>query len=330
MRKHMISVGTLVALLALACAALSSSGARQIVFTTVIDSYSDLCLISSSGTGYEKLTTTSGISEGDPDWSPDGTKIVFVRHETANYGLYIMSMPDRTVRRVWIRASDIALERAFQESLRMWGPTWSPDGKRIAFLAAPGYFDDDTYNWPWGGYCDHEGVIFVVNEDGTNLQRLSFPETFNDDCKSVDWSPDGTKLVFSRTVYVNSQIPDHWRHPELYVMNSDGSGVARLTYGDTMCYGPRWSPDGSRIIFSRASKASGSIEWEIWSVNPDGSYLTQLTFDKERYTALAWSMDSQKIVFADNGTGPGALYIMQADGSNRRMLVEDGNDPSWW
>src|SRR5918995_6094775 len=102
-----------------------------------------------------------------------------------------------------------------------------------------------------------------MNADGTGKTRITSPVP-QADADTYDrwpaWSPDGTKIAFSRQVYP-------YTRDEIYVMNADGSGLTRLTNNDTEDSVPTWSPDGTRIAFS--SHRTGFDE--IWVMNADAS-----------------------------------------------------------
>jgi hypothetical protein len=127
------------------------------------------------------------------------------------------------------------------------GPAWSPTGDAIAFVrqANP----------------DPPG-IFVINRDGSNLRRV-WTDSFLPG--GPTWSPDGSRIVFSTSI--NGKLTKYAIGSEAYSVDRDGTHATRLTD-----LGPflrrdsaiAWSPDGSRILFSRDF---GSL----WTMNSDGT-----------------------------------------------------------
>jgi TolB protein len=111
-------------------------------------------------------------------------------------------------------------------------------------------------------------------------------------------------------------------------MNPDGSDVQILSVnGD---HWPRWSPDGSKIVFfsTRTSDGSDDGDAEIFVMNPDGSDQTQLTFNETRDEVPAWTPDG-RIVWSHR-TGSGwDLWVMDADGSNQHQLTSLNGAELW-
>jgi TolB protein len=183
-------------------------------------------------------------------------------------------------------------------------PTWSPDGVRLAF----GRIDFGGS----GGYSS----IWVINKDGQNPHRISIAGCFTAD---PTWSPDGSHIAFwSSRDHCSSG--DNIGSYELYVMNSDGTGVKRL--GTAINSGaPAFSPDGTRIAF--ASDRDGNFD--IWVMDADGTGETRVTSLSGDETDPTWSPDGTRIAFSRNNT----IYTMKADGTDAPKAVVAGSQPSW-
>src|SRR5437773_1079498 len=130
-----------------------------------------------------------------------------------------------------------------------------------------------------------------------------------------------TQLAFSSTVDGN---------PEIYVINSNGTGSARLTLHPAADVKPAWSPDGAKIAFQ--SDRDGNAE--IYVMNADGSAVTQLTSvgaAGERHSHPAWYPDGQKIAFVAASCQVTCSSVIQVVRANGTDLVEltSGADPAW-
>jgi TolB protein len=115
---------------------------------------------------------------------------------------------------------------------------------------------------------------------------------------------------------------------EIYIMNADGSGLARLTNNLHADVFPAWSPDGEMLAFS--SDRSSTLE--IYLINADGSGLVRLTDDEANNALPAWSPDGEQIAFVSDRDGNDEIYVMNADGSGVRRLTSDRRQdlfPSW-
>ena len=174
-------------------------------------------------------------------------------------------------------------------------PTWSPNGKQIAFK--------------------RDGQIFVVDRTGDNVRRITrrapglhWPGNF------PAWSPDGRRIAFSGT-------------RDLFVVTVADRKLRSLThsrYGWLASVTPAYSPDGRTIAFSR------NVDWAnraLYLVNADGTKLRRLTYGEgtvkkfRRDQTPTWSPDGRTLVFASNRDGNGELYAVDRNGRNERRIT---------
>jgi hypothetical protein len=155
--------------------------------------------------------------------------------------------------------------------------------------------------------------LYAMNGDGSDLVQLTAGPS-SDTSPSV--SPDGNRIAFVRGENV-------------FVMNADGSAIRQVTTAGGMA--PRWSPDGTKILFEEgAAIAFGDFKTTGLSViNEDGTGLLPLTVaTPDKIDGQAnWSPDGQKIVFRrDENLEFDVVWVINADGSGARRLGRpDGN-----
>ena len=182
------------------------------------------------------------------------------------------------------------------------GPSWSPDGRRIAF------YSDMDWNGNW--------EIYAMNADGSDLARLTNNPAYDG---RPSWSPDGQRIAFTSERDGNFEI---------YTMNADGSDLARLTNNPAYDGRPSWSPGGRRIAFT--SERDGNRE--IYVMNADGSGVERLTNNSDSDVGPSWSPDGRRIAFTSERDGNREIYVMNADGSGVERLTNNPAfdvGPSW-
>jgi TolB protein len=177
----------------------------------------------------------------DPAWSPDGSKLAFVRQEPV-YG------PDGGVdfhkADLWVMNADGSEQRKLTDDLAFDdNPTFSPDGTKVAF-------DDEG------------GELWTINLDGSGRHNLT--NTPNSGEYHPDFSPDGKKVAFSS--------PGQYNRSDIYTMNLDGT--ARTNVTDSRYFNEEeavWSPNGKRIAYRRELPNNDSNQPDIFVENADGS-----------------------------------------------------------
>jgi TolB protein len=159
--------------------------------------------------------------------------------------------------------------------------------------------------------------VYSVRPDGTALRTLvrnvadAFPS----------WSPDGRLLLFQHHDCVRGVCGT-----AISVVRQNGSGrqrvalVARYGIGRLSV---TWSPDSRRVAFERPHE--GSFHSDVVVVSVDGSGLRNLTRGTLDGALPAWSPDGRSIAFASSES----IYVMNADGRNRRRFVDGGSRPAW-
>lgn len=187
-------------------------------------------------------------------------------------------------------------------------PRWSPDGRHIAF-ASDRDGDRDIYVMDLQAFLDKGGAY----------QPLQLTQNKNPDWQPA-WSPDGTRIAFS------SYLDDNW---EIYVIDADGTDLARLTEHPENDISPTWSPDGTKLLF--VSRRFGDAD--LFAHDMDTGALTQLTTGELDEYDPAWSPDGNWIAFVTQIGNQSDLFVMRADGSDPVNLTNSSyaNDfqPLW-
>ena len=134
--------------------------------------------------------------------------------------------------------------------------------------------------------------------------------------------PDvGGRIAFTRLV-------EEGRDDDICVVNTDGTGLATLAGGSGCQMYPRWSPDGSKIVFAESAPGEKDPA-DVWVVNADGTGKRQLTKGPIRNLHPAWSPDGKQIAYTGWTTEPGsaeeraAIFVMNADGSGAHSVTSE-------
>ena len=188
-----------------------SLNGRMIAFASHRDGPSHIFVVDADGTHTKRLTSGHHV-DTHPTWSPDGSRIAFVRGPTAI--IEVMNADGTHIHRV-----------VKSESGSVGDPAWSPDGRWIAFdLKAPGGTTSD---------------LWLVHPDGTHPHRLT-PTGVNS--ISPAWSPDSGRIAFSSDSG-GSMLA-------IYEIGVSGRGLQLVARPDQDGIEPAWSPDGKKIAFS--------------------------------------------------------------------------------
>ena len=195
-----------------------SRDGRTIVFVSWRDGNGEVYAMDADGSGPRNLTQHPA-KDVRPAWSPNGRRIAFVSRRDGNAEVYVMNADGSGKR-------NLTRDRASDDDY----PTWSRDGRKLAFLRGALVHSRTVTVGAGGPYDSYQ--LYVMNADGSGLRRLTHPRLGTN---RLVWSPDG------RTIYDGR-----------YLVSTDGSGSRMLPY---ITLTPVWSPDGRRIAFTRPPRA---------------------------------------------------------------------------
>ena len=215
------------------------------------DEARDVYVMDIDGSDVHRVTDNN-VAERNVDWTPDGG-IVFWRCAS---GVYDCSL-------VAVSSDDRGENTLFQAGDGVSSLSLSPDGNRVVF--SRWNVNDESF----------DSNVVVADLNGDNERKLTDAPGIDGD---ADWSPDGTKLVFSSDRDHNGDCLFHdctGYAPELYVMNADGSGQRRLTEDPAYDVFGTWSPDGTKILFARIR--GHDDDYELFAGDWDGGEPKQLT-----------------------------------------------------
>ena len=215
-------------------------------------------------------------------------------------------------------------------------PAWSPDGSKVAFRSTRKLDGTDAPN------VNRTTNIWRVNADGTGLMPLTTATAVGADALEPQWSPDGSAVIFEsgrKLDGTDAAGPNETRN--IWRVNADGTGlrlVTNVTAALADSFGPRWSPDGTKVVFYSARKLDGTDAtspnhvFNIWRVNADGTGPTPLTTTTATGTSSQnsqWSPDGTKIVFDSSRSLDGTdapnttsnIWRVNADATGLRLVT---------
>jgi TolB protein len=278
----------------------------------------------------------------EPDWSPDGRRIVYASYRDDAIELRLLD-PTTGRSTSFLTNGAVNLE-----------PRWSPDGKRIAFTSSlyegrwhvftalvgdsgrgaevrritddresglPRYYYNavDQYFSPaWSpdgselitisnrGHIWGSGGFWRIPVGGGTPTEIRFEETTWK--AHPDWSRDGKRIVYA------SYLGRQWH--QLWLMTATGDNPFQLTYGDFDATGARWSPDGRRIAY--ISNEGGNTS--LWTVEVPGGRRERIRIEKRVYRSATGTL---RIVVTDDATGREVPARVSLTGANGRSYAPD-------
>jgi Tol biopolymer transport system component len=291
----------------------SPDGTKLVYVSSIMGETSTLVVVNADGSDSHVLPG-AGSDVADPAWSPDGTRLAFVGREGffnpgegVRFHLFMMNADGSGKTRV---ATEPLAFSSFPFPPDASGPTWSPDGTRLAFVSNR----------------DGNAEIYTVSATGGAVQRLTNNPA---DDTLPTWLAGGDRIAFTST---------RGGSRDVYVMYSDGTLVFGITGNAGNNFDADWQPiappapsnaTASRLAFLRVD-AGNSEQTDIYTSNPDGTGEVNVTNSPQKEKSPAWSPDGKLIAYVR--WPERQLFVMNADGTGARSIasVSDVSDkPSW-
>ena len=215
------------------------------------------------------------------------TRLSYVIKDGKRYRLVISDADGQNIR------------NAMNSSEPIISPSWSPDGKKVAYVS----------------FEDRKPVIYV-HELATGRRIALSNQKGNNSAPA--WSPDGRKLAISLSKDGNTQI---------YSINADGTGLQRLTRGNTIDTEPQYSADGRYIYFT--SDRGGNPQ--IYRMSAEGEQaegVKRVTFKQGFVTSPRISPDGKFLAYIANIGGAYRLYILNLATGDAQALTDGTSDES--
>ncbi|MEK9658767.1 MAG: hypothetical protein VW450_02340 [Chloroflexota bacterium] len=314
------------------CGLLSEPG--WVIYATGDPGSRDIAVVNPA-TGEQRIVIANAADDYAPILSANQQWFAFLSTRDGNVELYLATADGSTV----MRATNTGVDES--------SPTWSPDGKRVAYVSrlqtgeprvhwlrlsdllpqrlAPGSFGELDPAWsPTGEWVAFAGLaedgtlrgLLLRNPNGVNQLQVSE----SSDRQPV-WSPDGRRLAFVSTRDGNEEI---------YVVSVGAAGpegqAVRVTDNPGRDFDPQWSPDGKRILF--LSDRNGNLD--LFTVNTKGEEVTALTRNGVDELSARYGNDG-RIVFVSLPDGRPALFLVNKDGSQQQLPAGSpaASQPDW-
>jgi len=250
----------------------------------------------------DQLTDGNGY-DYQPDWSPHGSQIIFVRYDGAAIELMLYDLLSKETFQLTNNKA-VNLE-----------PRWSPDGTQIVFVSTTNSGHFLLYKSKLAGNKLVDQVC--ITPDRKSSMKRYYYSAF-DHAVNPTWSSDGKRIFFISNREIAHGTGD------IVSVNSDGSTSEVIHREETNWRTrPDMSPDGTRLVYS---SYLGRNWHQLWLLPSEGGYPMPITYGDYDNTSPRWSPDGKQIAFISNRSGNTSLWLVNTyDGKQQQILSRNLN-----
>lgn len=255
----------------------------KIAFVSNRDGNNELYMMDYDGYNQTRLTFNT-YQDYMPAWSADGRRIAYTAYEGEKARLYIL------------HPFEGRRELVFDRGAQAAAPSFSPDGKWLAFFSTE---------------SESNSNIYVTDANGKNPRQVTFTKSID---TAPTWAPTSREIAFTS---------DRLGTPQIFIMDREGSNIRRVSFGGTYHDGPAWAPTGDRIVYVSRVEAV----FDLYVLDLRSNQIIKLTEGYSRNESPCWSPDGRHLIFSSNrNTNTVQIYSIDYDGRNLRRLTSKGEN----